>query len=81
MRVWRIGRESQSMLASMKDHKGPVNAIVMRSNDQARFILLFCSLAIPLSCMRGMKDRKGLVNAIVMRPNDQERRRALFFFS
>ncbi|KAK3267174.1 hypothetical protein CYMTET_24255 [Cymbomonas tetramitiformis] len=33
VRVWRIGPQSQSMIASMKEHKGPVNAIELRAND------------------------------------------------
>ncbi|GBG66294.1 hypothetical protein CBR_g57893 [Chara braunii] len=33
VRVWRIGKESQSMIASMKEHKGPVNCIQVRRND------------------------------------------------
>lgn len=34
VRVWRIGSQSQSMIATMKQHKGPVNQIVMRQNDE-----------------------------------------------
>ena len=30
VRVWRIGPQSQTMVASMKEHKGPVNAIQVR---------------------------------------------------
>mmetsp|Transcript_11703 Transcript_11703/g.13906 ORF Transcript_11703/g.13906 Transcript_11703/m.13906 type:complete len:627 (-) Transcript_11703:1832-3712(-) len=33
VRVWRIGPQSQSMIASMKEHKGPVNCIELRAND------------------------------------------------
>jgi WD40 repeat protein len=33
VRAWRIGPESQTMLASMKEHKGPVNALALRGND------------------------------------------------
>ena len=33
VRVWRIGPESQTMLASMKEHKGPVNCLALRAND------------------------------------------------
>lgn len=33
VRVWRIGAESQTLLSSMKEHKGPVNAIQVRRND------------------------------------------------
>jgi WD40 repeat protein len=33
VRVWRIGPQSQSMVASMKEHKGPVNALELRKND------------------------------------------------
>mmetsp|Transcript_29735 Transcript_29735/g.41063 ORF Transcript_29735/g.41063 Transcript_29735/m.41063 type:complete len:627 (-) Transcript_29735:324-2204(-) len=33
VRVWRIGPQSQSMIASMKEHKGPVNCIELRKND------------------------------------------------
>lgn len=33
VRVWRIGAESQSMVASMKEHKGPVNSLELRAND------------------------------------------------
>lgn len=32
VRIWRIGKQSQDMEASMKDHKGPVNAIVVKSS-------------------------------------------------
>jgi len=34
VRVWRIGPQSQSMVRSMKEHKGAVNAIAIRSNDK-----------------------------------------------
>ena len=34
VKVWRIGPQSQSMIATMKQHKGPVNQIVMRRNDE-----------------------------------------------
>lgn len=34
VRVWRLGRESQTMEASMKEHKATVNAISLRQNDQ-----------------------------------------------
>jgi len=33
VRVWRIGPQSQSMIASMKEHKGPVNSLELRQND------------------------------------------------
>ena len=33
VRVWRLGAESQIMIASMKEHKGQVNAVMVRSND------------------------------------------------
>lgn len=34
VRIWRLSKQSQSMEASMKDHKGPVNCIVVkRSTD------------------------------------------------
>ena len=33
VRVWRIGSQSQSMIASMKEHKGSVNCIQLRKND------------------------------------------------
>ena len=33
VRVWRVGPESQTMVASMKEHKGPVNSIALRAND------------------------------------------------
>mmetsp|Transcript_8685 Transcript_8685/g.35161 ORF Transcript_8685/g.35161 Transcript_8685/m.35161 type:complete len:615 (+) Transcript_8685:98-1942(+) len=33
VRVWRIGPQSQTMLASMKEHKGPVNSLALRAND------------------------------------------------
>ena len=33
VRVWRIGPQSQTMVASMKEHKGPVNSIALRKND------------------------------------------------
>jgi len=33
VRVWRIGPQSQSMVASMKEHKGAVNSIAIRGND------------------------------------------------
>lgn len=34
VRVWRIGKSSQQLEASMKDHKGPVNCITVRKNDE-----------------------------------------------
>jgi len=33
VRVWRVGPQSQTMLASMKEHKGPVNSLALRAND------------------------------------------------
>jgi WD40 repeat protein len=33
VRVWRIGPQSQTILASMKEHKGPVNSLALRAND------------------------------------------------
>ena len=33
VRIWRIGATSTSMEASMKEHKGPVNALELRKND------------------------------------------------
>mmetsp|Transcript_45807 Transcript_45807/g.81862 ORF Transcript_45807/g.81862 Transcript_45807/m.81862 type:complete len:634 (-) Transcript_45807:154-2055(-) len=33
VRVWKLGRDSQVMEASMKEHKATVNAVCMRSND------------------------------------------------
>jgi WD40 repeat protein len=33
VRVWRVGPQSQTMVASMKEHKGPVNSIALRAND------------------------------------------------
>ncbi|GLC39328.1 Cilia- and flagella-associated protein 52 [Pleodorina starrii] len=33
VRVWRLGRTSQSLEASMKDHKGPVNCIRVKFAD------------------------------------------------
>ena len=37
VRVWRLGKGGAAMVASMKDHKGPVNAIVVKgsTNDEA----------------------------------------------
>lgn len=32
VRVWRLGKQSQTMEASMKDHKGPVNCIVVKAS-------------------------------------------------
>lgn len=34
VRVWKIGRDSQVMEASMKEHKATVNAICLRASDQ-----------------------------------------------
>lgn len=35
VRVWRISKGAATMEASMKDHKGPVNAIVIKhTNDE-----------------------------------------------
>ena len=34
VRVWRIGRDSQVMVASMKEHKQKITSIALRSNDQ-----------------------------------------------
>ena len=33
VRVWKIGKQSQTLEASMKDHKGPVNCIKIKKND------------------------------------------------
>ena len=33
VRVWRIGRDSQVMVASMKEHKQQVNCVIVRGND------------------------------------------------
>eukprot|EP00899_Mesostigma_viride_P011827 jgi/Mesvir1/20645/Mv14866-RA.1 len=33
VRVWKVGKQSQPMLASMKEHKGPINSITVRKND------------------------------------------------
>ena len=33
VRVWRVGPQSQTMMASMKEHKGPVNSIALRAAD------------------------------------------------
>ena len=33
VRVWRIGKQSQALEASMKDHRGAVNAIRIRRSD------------------------------------------------
>ena len=33
VRVWRIGKQSQTLEASMKDHRGPVNAIRVKKDD------------------------------------------------
>lgn len=33
VRVWRIGRDSQVMVASMKEHKAGVTAVIVRGND------------------------------------------------
>eukprot|EP00164_Ancoracysta_twista_P002403 GFYU01003183.1.p1 GENE.GFYU01003183.1~~GFYU01003183.1.p1 ORF type:complete len:615 (+),score=173.33 GFYU01003183.1:168-2012(+) len=33
VRVWTIGRQSQQMIASMKEHKGAINSIRVRQND------------------------------------------------
>lgn len=33
VRVWRIGRQSQTLEASMKDHKSSVNCIKIKQND------------------------------------------------
>lgn len=30
VRMWRLGKQSQDMEASMKDHKGPVNSITVK---------------------------------------------------
>lgn len=32
VRVWRIGRDSQVLEASMKDHKGSVNSITIKAS-------------------------------------------------
>ncbi|GAX75920.1 hypothetical protein CEUSTIGMA_g3363.t1 [Chlamydomonas eustigma] len=34
VRVWRIGKSSQSLEASMKDHRGPINCIRIKASDQ-----------------------------------------------
>lgn len=34
VRVWRLGRTSQALEASMKDHKGPVNCIRIKASDE-----------------------------------------------
>jgi len=33
VRVWRVGRDSQVMVASMKEHKNTVNRLIVRGND------------------------------------------------
>ncbi len=33
VRVWRIGKTSQSLEASMKDHRGPINCIRIKGSD------------------------------------------------
>jgi WD40 repeat protein len=33
VRVWEIGRFSQKMIASMKEHKGPVNSVQLNTDD------------------------------------------------
>lgn len=33
VRVWRIGKQSQTLEASMKDHKGAINCIRVKSDD------------------------------------------------
>lgn len=33
VRVWRLGKQSQTLEASMKDHRGSVNAIRVRKDD------------------------------------------------
>lgn len=32
VRIWRIGKQSQTMEASMKDHKGPINCIQIKTS-------------------------------------------------
>jgi len=61
VRVWEIGRQSQRMLASMKEHKGRVNSLMISADDSecvsasadgscivwslARFVRLSCLFA------------------------------------
>lgn len=33
MRVWRLGKTSQTLEASLKDHRGPVNCIRIKASD------------------------------------------------
>jgi WD40 repeat protein len=33
VRIWKIGKQSQVLEASMKDHRGPVNCICVKAND------------------------------------------------
>jgi WD40 repeat protein len=33
VRIWKIGKQSQVLEASMKDHRGPVNCIRVKAND------------------------------------------------
>ncbi len=33
VRVWRLGKQSQTLEASLKDHRGSVNAIRIRKDD------------------------------------------------
>eukprot|EP01048_Picozoa_sp_COSAG05_P006553 COSAG05_NODE_432_length_9860_cov_10.291056_2_plen_606_part_00 len=33
VRVWRVGRDSQVMVASMKEHKNVINSLIVRGND------------------------------------------------
>lgn len=34
VRVWRMGKQSQTLEASMKDHKGTINCICIKGNDE-----------------------------------------------
>ncbi|CAG9462289.1 unnamed protein product [Pedinophyceae sp. YPF-701] len=38
VRVWALGHDSQVMLASMKEHKGPVNALAMRNSSDTECV-------------------------------------------
>jgi len=76
VRVWRIGPQSQTLEASMKDHRGTVNSIRIKSNNEE-----FVSASSDGSCiiwdMRTFKRRVNLFantffKAVVYHPDESQ---------
>eukprot|EP00879_Flechtneria_rotunda_P026720 GHRR01028541.1.p1 GENE.GHRR01028541.1~~GHRR01028541.1.p1 ORF type:complete len:378 (+),score=118.14 GHRR01028541.1:71-1204(+) len=60
VRIWRLGKQYQSMEASMKDHKGPVNSIIVKQSTDDECVSASSDGSCIIWDMRAGRRRQSL---------------------